>query len=453
LLFSLCGCGSSAWFASEPTPPAEQPDLLLFLVAGLRADAPGEEWAEAAFYQGLARAPNLRFESVYAQSITPFLSMGSLLTGRYPSAVPMCGLYNVSMPPTNSEGYRAWCSEIPEDRTQLSQLLGLYGYERALVTHGVFGDDVLAEGFEHWIQLGNPATHKPTPWAELQARSQEWWAQRAERPRLLVVVTADPLLWIWADNPDPDQLRQAYVYLARQAGLGLAGLLDALDVGGGRQLWAFAGGLHGMGLTASSGFPRRPIHPTNQHNFLLERCLRVPLALLAPRGPLARARTQRVRTTVELVDLLPTIANLAQVVPPAGLSGDDLLQVAAAEVAGDGPRPGQAYAQFGDMRALRAGGDLLTYRANLHNGSTLDPLVARRLGNHWRANRGNAYSLHDVEEDYLQERDLVDSESARVEELWTRMVQLEQGPAAPPDRTFTDERLFQLRKASVNGYW
>lgn len=107
--------------------PEHPPDIVLIVLSGLRADV-GEDGAEAALYRGMNMSPNLRFTNAYAQSCTPFASLGSLLTGRYPSAIPLCGTYDPNSLVPRESNETAWCATIPEQTWTLPEVLGVYGY-------------------------------------------------------------------------------------------------------------------------------------------------------------------------------------------------------------------------------------------------------------------------------------------------------------------------------------
>ena len=127
LLPVLWSCSGEPQTATDgqDAPPDSPPDLILVLTPGLRADVttPG---AEQALFEGLSALPWRRFTQAYAQSCSPHTSMGSLLTGLYPSAIPLCGSYaGDSLVPNSEES--PWCSELPERRYTLPEVVELEG--------------------------------------------------------------------------------------------------------------------------------------------------------------------------------------------------------------------------------------------------------------------------------------------------------------------------------------
>ncbi len=79
---------------SDPTPtPQEdvQPDIVLVLTSGLREDT-DDHRATSLLLETTGVQPGLRFTAAYSQTVQPYISLGSMLTGRYPSAIPLCGV-------------------------------------------------------------------------------------------------------------------------------------------------------------------------------------------------------------------------------------------------------------------------------------------------------------------------------------------------------------------------
>jgi arylsulfatase A-like enzyme len=169
----------------------------------------------------------------------------------------------------------------------------------------------------------------------------------------------------------------------------------------------------------------------------------VPLALYA--SPNAKAGERRDRAdVVELTDIFPTFAALAQVLAPASLPGRDLF-------AGPPAEPRYGYAEFGDMLAVRSANHLLMARLWMHGGTALDPEITTRLVN--RPPQGSTFALHDIVKDPMQTTDLVttDTEAARL--LYTAMVERRTGPGAPPEGALSAEQIEALRTAGALNYW
>jgi arylsulfatase A-like enzyme len=172
---------------------------------------------------------------------------------------------------------------------------------------------------------------------------------------------------------------------------------------------------------------------------LTDRTLHVPLAWVHPGPP------RVLEQPVELLDLMPTLLALAGAVPPHGLPGQDLL---AANLVED--PAAIAYAERGDMLALRQGGRLLVMRAVVHHMASLDPYLTEILA---CPGLVGGVRLHDVLADPWQEVDLVRAypEEALARRAALRAVRV--GPGAPPPALLEGERLLRLRLTQAEGYW
>ena len=436
----LLSCSSGV---TSPGPP----DLVLVLVPGLRTGAGELGAAEQAMLDGLGRDVT-RFTQAYASSPSPWTAMGSALTGQYPSALPLCGAAN--LPEYRlGDGESAWCSGLPAGTRTLPEVLELYDYETALVAEATLADGLLDAAWH---------AERVRGWSQLQAEAASWWAE-TDGPRFLAVVTDDLTLpalsghyphtghgprssLLDAGKQDGDTLRAAYAKQAGTTGAALGELLDALGVDEHDRVVVTS--THGVSLAETQ--PHRSDRsqafemltmPTTQ--IALERTLHVPLWVLGGDDEVDRV--------VELVDLVPTFAAWAGAVPPGGLPGTDL-----------NGEPGEpfAYAEFGDMLAVRTGPHLLTFRCYVHNGTSLDPAIDGRL-RELRLPHEFA-TFHDVTSDPFQQRDLTvgeiaDADLGAARKALKLMRTLRAGPGAVPPGAMTPEKLEAVRLSSAMGYW
>ncbi len=430
---------------------------MLVVVGGLRAGV--FDGAEGAFIEGLGREPTHRFTAAYSQSLAPLTSLVSLVSGRYPSAVPFCGLQARGTIPEE----RVWCAQLPADRYYLPGVLSAYGYRSALVTAGLPGADVFEGVFEHREPVSEPG--QPVPWKQLEKAAAGWWEGAAAKPRLLVIVVADmgleahPQLALQEGAPSVEdetgkqhrmieaaEAVPAYVEVAGGVGRELGAVLDALGDGD-RPRWLAATSLHGMSVgertgTADASDSQIAWQLSHlAHHIILDRTVHVPLALFGPTGGEA---AEVVDEPVELVDVYPTFLELAGAAPGAGLPGGNLLGGGA----NDG---GVAYVEFGDMLALRAGDQLLTFRAYVPNHSSLDPAITERL--RFESVDAEKYSLCDVVSDPLQIHNRVHHEWAVTLDLRGRIEDTRDGVGAPPSGSMTSGRVRELRLNAREGYW
>jgi len=470
LLIALAGCGGGggggggAKAPAVTDAPAGAPDLLLLLVGGLRADPAGQPGAAAAFFKEIPGAPTVEFTAAYAQSASPFISLGTILTGRYASAIPMCGTF-VGGAGGSTEG-RAWCADIPADRHTLPEILGLYGYRTALVTGGSPEMEVLADEFQAWIDVPNEGADEGVDWETLGEKALAWWGEDGSRPRLMVVLADDltrdavprmqgelgagkrfrrGMAGVYEDLPEEDRQKVASIYrgAAADAGRRLGELLTGVSAAGSSRPWqAFVGSTNGVNLLETTGFTQEPVYPFDA-GMVLDRTVHVPLAVYAQGSGGA---PRRVDGPCELRSLFATAIRLGGGEVPAGMPAVDLL---AAGYTGDA----RVYTEFGDMLGLRKGKHMVVFRGFLHDGNTLDPELDRRLNDPAMVREPDHYVMHDVVGDPYQANDLLQAEKETFLQLRDELIEVRTTHAAVPAEALTPERLWELRMSPSQGYW
>ena len=447
---SLIGCGESP-SSSAPAGPAvdaaEGADIVVTLVTGVRSDptaATDESFLNATGLTGT------RFVNAYAQSPSGFASLGSLLTGRYVGAIPMCGLL-LEGDRVHTDDQQAWCAQIPEKQNTLAKVLGLYGYRTGFFTADLASAKRLEHGFD--------SSEHHSKWSDAVDGAAAWWAKDSSKPRLLVLVLSDdegdilqsPALprfperkYQWLEPLDPRvgkvsldsaSVAKAYADAAVRAGTTISSLLTKLD--GTRPRWTIAGSTNGMSLTERGGFYASAV-PLLTNNLLVDRAVRVPLLLAGP-----GQEEVDDASIVELVDIFPTLMGIANAIAPAGQPGSDLRK----------PVSGTAYAEFGDMLSVRHESNFLVFRCTQHNATSIDPGLTRVLQDFNSARPPEFYSLYNVVDDPMQEHNLRQSDEPTFVGMRKRMIELRTGAAAVPDDAITPERLWALRMAPSDGYW
>ena len=450
-------------------PADGAPDMVVVLVDGLRTGAHPLETAHQALLDAAGLQPTFSYDDAYAQTLSDHAAFGSLVTGRYPSAVPICGTPSLVV----ADAPTPWCLSIPGDVPTLPQVLGLYGYRTALVTTRAPAETSVQRGFDEVDVVADG-------WDGVVAKAGTWWAGGAEKQRLLVIdapldlsevvalagqtaegavlATNDPR---GAPRFDPDSLRwyklpfgpprtmrdawaegdAAYQAAARVAGEGIALLLDRLGEPERTRLVALTS-LHGVtNLELTGSGPPEQMRP-GEARLLLERTIHVPLdiAFSDQEGPAVH-----VTRTVQLIDLLPTLAAQAGAMAPHGVAGVDLL--------GDDTDPGLAYAEYGDMLALRSGNRLLRFRVEDHGITSLNPALTEMLLKRDGLGRPGVLELFDVARDPFQHEDLRSSEAQVAWDLYESLVALRTGPARPPEEEMSWEQVQALRTEGALGYW
>jgi arylsulfatase A-like enzyme len=325
--------------ASRPNPDAgPKPNILLYVVDTLRADglgAYGNESASTPRFDALA-GRGVVFESVFANASWTRSSMASLLTGLLPWH-------------HHTEG-RA--HRLPEDLATLPSLLEPHGYRCALVSANPNVGSVFGFGrdFESTRELFLRRSAGRVRGAELVAPSdavtREALAalQELSPPFCLVVLAIDPHSpYSPPERFLPDVLdesardfaskkdfhkgkldadQQAIVRHVYQAEIAFndesfGALIDAIQSRGwldhtivavtsdhGEEFWEYGRRGHGKSLS--------------------EEVLHVPLLLHYP-GDQRATGGKRIATPGQLIDVLPTLLDLANIESPAQLDGRSLL--------------------------------------------------------------------------------------------------------------------------------
>lgn len=448
---------------AEPTP--DQPDILLMLTSGLRADPAGQSGAEAAFAAGLEIDPR-RYTNAYSQSASAFVSMGSLMTGRYATSLPLCGLFTTGVDGVasahvqpNAVKDRAWCAQLPKGTRTLPEVLGLYGYETALFAVGLAGIELVAPGFGTVAEIPETAAGG-TDWAALAGAATGWWGEHANSPRLLVVQTSDlqvvqrpelmAAMGIGLANKAAeaigdaklaatDAARTEAVYREEAKVVGARFGELAASLVGARPRWVVATSTNGMSLLEPGGFADMAV-PAFTASYSLDRIVHVPLLVS---GPGMRGGTDE--RIVQLTDLLPTFAEVGRAVAPANATGRSLL------APGGG---GYAYSEFGDTLLLREGAYVVVFRGFLHHGTMIDPQLDERMTDRRARDDPKFFTMHEITRDPWQTENLRFRDAERFHTLMEHMVRIRKGVAAPPSDTWSDpHRLWEVRMARSQGYW
>lgn len=448
---------------AEATP--DQPDIVLVMTSGLRADTAGKGAAEAEFAAGLGIG-GVRYTNAYAQSASAFVSFGSLITGRYATSLPLCGLFTSGVDGVmsahvqpNAVQDRAWCAQVPEGTRTLPEVMGLYGYETALMSAGLTGIELVAPGFATMVEIPEVATGG-TDWSVLSAKATAWWNAHAGAPRPLVVQTSDlqvvqrPELLAEMGigltheaaeaigessmgSMDAGRAEAVYRKEARSVGARFGEIIAALAAT--RPRWVVATSTNGMSLLEPGGFADMPV-PAFTASYCLDRIVHVPLIVSGPQpGAVTDDRI------VQLTDLLPTFAQIGHAVAPVDAVGHSLL--------GD-KGDGFAYSEFGDTLLLRQDNFVLVFRAFLHHGTMIDPQLDERLTDLRSGDDPKFFTLHEISRDPWQTENLRFQEPAHFQQLLAQMVALRRGAAAAPSDTWSDpRRLWEVRMARSQGYW
>jgi arylsulfatase A-like enzyme/Tfp pilus assembly protein PilF len=356
-LLIVAGLVVLVWNASSRTGsiPAlanqDRPSVLLVTLDTTRADRLGSYGHAGAATPNLDRlaAEGVRFERALSPVPLTLPAHASLMTGRHPFTH---GVRN--------NGHFV----LPDDVPTLASLLAARGYETAaFVSAFVLDRQVgLARGFGHYDDGLDEAPAGPSTSLELERRGDRtlaavraWLAdparQAATRPFFLWVHLYD------AHDPyvPPSPFREQFAAspydgeIAFQDAV-VGQLLEAVGYGTARSPIVAVAGDHGESLGE---------HGESTHGlFVYDAALRVPLIVAWPGVVSPRV----VSAPVRLVDVGPTLADLAGGGPLEGAEGQSLRRAMSGGGAGDEPPAAYAetyfpqfFMQWAPLRAIHAG--------------------------------------------------------------------------------------------------
>jgi arylsulfatase A-like enzyme len=325
LALALTGCGRGS---GEEGPP----DILLVTIDTLRADRVA---GVAPFLESLAGA-GIRFSRAYATASWTLPSMASLMTGTYPAR------HGVEQG-ASMRGAILAQEVLPEDLLLLPEVLSRRGY----TTWGITANESLAppygfaRGFDRYECLGFEDDG-----ARVVARLETWAAEiEAGRPWFIWIHVLDPhapytrrepwisKLWEGRRIPGLEDVKPAPAYdLLRkpwtQERLGYVRALYAAEIASTDALLRRvferldAGGDALAIVTSDHGEEFRDHGAFGHGRTLFEESLKIPLVVRLPRGERAG---EVVDAPVSLVDVMPTILEVAGVTPPEQVQGRSLL--------------------------------------------------------------------------------------------------------------------------------
>jgi arylsulfatase A-like enzyme len=357
-----------------PPPPAAEPagpNILFLLIDTLRADrlgCYGHERKLAPTIDGLA-AEGVVFERAVSQSPWTQPSMAALFTGMYPGAIMPVLEYRISFSALQKQAELV--RVLGDDRTTLPEALHALGYATAGISANpyVVREFGFAQGFEHFDAS---FAAQITSGSRLNEAAAAWLAQRdASRPFFLFMhymdvhgpydagpEFLDPLLeqvdalpekqaltpqqmknltylrvlpTHHTDRPRHDRLGPYREYWVARYEAGVAELDHHLAdlrarlqrMGLWDELAVVVASDHGEGLCEHNYWDHGyTVHHTELH---------VPLIF---RWPGALPAGKRVTELVRLMDVMPTVLELLDVVPPEGLQAASLLPY----IEGDPPK-------------------------------------------------------------------------------------------------------------------
>ena len=298
-----------------------KPNLVLITLDSVRADRMGFLGAKGGLTPNFDRlaGESIIFDHAYAQAPATVISHASILSGAYPQSTGMSEIGGT----------------LPTSLSYLPDLLKAQSYRTAAFVGSIDLDpqNGLAQGFDRGFQ-GYDAGFRPAipgdarppvtrrRGAEVVARVIAWLDHNAQSP--------GPF-FLWVHISDADASGAFYNPAVTAADAALGKLVSALQQ---RKLYGNTAVIvvasHGQSLGA---------HGEDSHGiFLYDETIHVPLLIKLPQvEPSAKPATSRVVAKVRLVDVAPTVLEIAAIPVPSQMQGQSLLRIAKAGGGGDQP--------------------------------------------------------------------------------------------------------------------
>ncbi len=307
LALGILSCSALAYAATKP-------NLILITLDSTRADRMGFLGAKGRLTPNLDRlaAESLVFEHAYAQAPGTVVSHASILSGAYPQSTEVSEIGGT----------------LPASLPYLPELLKAQGYRTAAFVGSIDLDprNGLAQGFDRGFQNYNAGFRPPIAGdarppvtsrsaSQVVASALNWMTRGAKGPTFL---------WIHLDGPRGPSSYNASITAADAAVGKLVAALKQQKLYANTAIIVVAD--HGESLGA---------HGEAGHGiFLYDETIHVPLLLKMPEE---KPTAKRVATKVRLVDIAPTLLEVAAVPVPSQMQGQSLLRIAKASVSPDQP--------------------------------------------------------------------------------------------------------------------
>ena len=296
--FSLIFLGSAA--------AAPKPNLVLITIDSARADRMGFLGAKGALTPNLNRlaGESIVFDHAYAQAPGTVVSHDTILTGVYPQSTGLSEIGGTLSP------------SLPS----LPDLLKAQGYHTAAFVGSIDLDpwNGLAQGLDRGFQTYEAGFRPVLPGdprppvtersgAEVVTKATAWLGHNAQGP-----------FFLWIHINDARAARTSYNAALTSADAAIGKLVAALHA---QKLDANTAVVvvadHGQSLGA---------HGEDGHGiFLYDETIHVPLLI---RLPEEKPTTKQVTAKVRLVDVAPTLLEIAAIPVPSQMQGQSLLRIA-----------------------------------------------------------------------------------------------------------------------------
>ena len=299
---------------------ASKPNLVLITINSARADRMGFLGAKGPVTPNLDRlaAEAIIFEHASAQAPGTVVSHATILSGAYPQSTGMSEIGGTLAP----------------SLLYLPELLKTQSYRTAAFVGSIDLDpqNGLAQGFNRGFQIYDagfrPAipgdAHSPLterPGAQVVTRAIAWLDQKTP---------SQGPFFLWVNLSDARTPNSSYNSAITASDAAVGKLIAALQQ---HKIYTntaiVVAADHGEGLGA---------HGEENHGiFLYDETIHVPLLIKLPEGQSAAKPGTRVTAKVRLVDIAPTVLEIAAIPVPSQLPGQSLLRAAKGGAGGDQP--------------------------------------------------------------------------------------------------------------------
>jgi arylsulfatase A-like enzyme len=298
---------------------ASKPNLVLITLDSTRADRMGFLGAKTAHTPNLDRlaGESIVFEHAYAQAPGSVVSHATILSGAYPQST---GITEIGGTLSPSLAY-------------LPDLLKSQGYRTAAIVGSIDLDpwNGLAQGFDRGFQTYDAGFRPAIPGDARPPLTERRGDQVAAHAIAWLDHDAPQQFFLWVHISDARSPRASYDSAITAGDTAIGKLLSALQQ---RKIYENTAVIvvadHGESLGA---------HGEDAHGvFLYDETIHVPLLIKLPASQVAKPPTARVTTKVSakvrLVDIAPTLLEIAAIPVPSQMQGQSLLRIAKSKSSG-----------------------------------------------------------------------------------------------------------------------
>jgi choline-sulfatase len=298
---------------------AAKPNVVLVTIDSARADHMGFLSAKGALTPNLDRlaGESVVFEHAYAQAPGSVVSHATILSGAYPQ----------------STGISEIGGALPSALLYLPDLLKSQSYHTAAFVGSIDLDpqNGLAQGFDRGFQTYDAGYRPAIPGDARPPVTERRGAEVVARAIAWLDHNAQGQFFLWIHISDASASGASYKSAITAADTAVGKLVNALQQ---RKIYdntaVIVVGDHGESLGA---------HGEDTHGiFLYDETIHVPLLIKLPQSqPAAKPATARVTAKVRLVDIAPTVLEIAAIPVPSQMPGQSLLRIAKSGGGGDQP--------------------------------------------------------------------------------------------------------------------